>query len=138
MANEMHAPAMPVSEAMRVGRRLVELCREQKYAQALEELYDQNAVSTEAMDCGPDMPRERRGLAVLLEASRAWEASTEVHSIQVDGPYPHDDEFIVFMAMDATCKGGPMSGQRMLMKEACHYTVKRGKIVHARFFYSMG
>lgn len=117
-----------------VANRLVELCREHKGREAIVELYADDAVSIEAMDGGP-FGREISGKDAILKASDGFDAMTEIHGGDVDGPYPHDDEFIVFMSLECTFTEGPMAGQRVRMKEACHYTVQDGKIARSKFFY---
>lgn len=126
----------PVSETMKVGSRLVELCREGKYLDAITELYADDAVSIEPFDCGPQ-GRETRGKQVILKESEGFITNNEIHSATIDGPYPFEDRFICFMRMDMTPKEGPMAGQRIDAKEACHYTVRNGKIVRAEFYYGM-
>lgn len=124
------------ASAMEVGKRLVELCKSGEHRRAIEELYAEDAVAVEAMVCGP-RGRETRGRNDLLAASDAFNETNEIHSSAVDGPYPFDDRFICFMSIDLTPRQGPMAGQRMQMKEACHYTVKDGKVTRSEFYYAV-
>jgi hypothetical protein len=103
-----------MSNAMEVGKKLVELCRQGKNMEAINTLYGPNIVSIEAHS----MP--------------------SMHSGKAEGPWPHGDRFIVRFTYDVTPKTGPMAGKRFTMDEAALYTVKDGKVVHEEFFYSMG
>lgn len=123
--------------AMELGTRLVDLCRAGKNRQAIEELYSDDHVAREAAQMPGMDGREIKGKAAVLRSNDEFFASTEIHGGSVDGPYPHDDSFIVFMSIDCTPKAGPMKGQRMDMKEACHYQVKNGKITRSTFYYPM-
>ncbi len=126
-----------MSEAMAVGKRLVELCREGKFKEAMETLYSDNIVSIEA-GAPPNMSPRVDGIAAVRGKGEWWEANHEIHSVDIAGPWPHGDRFIVRMTMDVTAKGGPMAGKRFPMDEAGLYTVKDGKITMEEFFYSMG
>lgn len=125
------------NDTLAIGKRLVELCSEGKHREAIEELYADDCKSTEVMANGPDMPRTIEGKAAHFAANDRFEQMCEIHGGSSDGPYPHDDEFIVFMSIDVTHKEGPMKGQRMEMKEACRYAVKDGKISDVKFFYDV-
>lgn len=122
-------------DTMSVGQRLVELCREGKNRQAIEELYADDAICYEAMDCPNG--RTMQGKANLLQAADQFGEMFEVHRATVDGPYPNDDVFVCFMSLDVTGRDGtgPMAGKRMEMKEAAIYTVKEGKIIRSDFCY---
>lgn len=121
---------------MQVGKRLVELCNQQAYRQAVEELYADDCRSFEPFEM-PGMARETVGKEAILKASDEWVQNNEVHATEVTGPFPHEDRFICFMKSDVTMKAGPMAGQRMNIEEACEYEVKGGRIKVARFFYSL-
>lgn len=121
-------------DTLAVGRRLVELCKQGHNRKAIEELYAEDAVSTEPMP-GPTGDRVTRGKAALLKGSDWFFANHTIHSSFVDGPYPCDDAFICMMGIDLTAKAGPLAGQRMEMKEAARYTVKNGKITSSTFYY---
>lgn len=125
------------NEALEVGKRLVELCSAGKSMQALDELYADNIVSTEA--CGsPEMPARMEGIDAIRGKHEWWFANHEVHGESCEGPYPHGDQFAAVFWMDITSKVGPMAGKRMQMKEVALYTVAGGKIVEEKFFYDMG
>ncbi|MEO8705536.1 MAG: nuclear transport factor 2 family protein [Kofleriaceae bacterium] len=118
---------------LEVGKQLVELCRAGKNAQAMETLYSADVVSVEAGG-PPGQDRETKGIAGVIGKSKWWTDNHEVHSHTVDGPWPHDDRFIVRFTYDITFK--PAS-KRFTMEEAALYTVKDGKIVREEFFYAM-
>ena len=126
-----------IMETMAIGKRLVELCNEGKNRQAIEELYADDAVAIEAMAGGPK-GREVRGKEDLLAGCDWFFNAFEIHGGEIQSPYPLDDRFICRMTIDVTGKEGPMAGQRMLMEEACLYTVKDGKITRSEFFYAPG
>lgn len=118
-----------------VGARLVELCRAGKEATALEELYHAEAVSVESVCMPGAESRETHGLDGIRAKHDWWNGAMEVHSANVDGPYPHgEDRFGVIFEMDATDKA---SGQRQAMKEIAVFHVADGQIVREEFFYAM-
>jgi ketosteroid isomerase-like protein len=126
-----------MSETMSVGKRLVELCREGKNMEAMEELYSPHIVSVEA-GAPPGGSARCEGMAAIKGKSEWWANNHEVHRAEVAGPFPNGDRFIVRFTYDVTAKAGPMAGQRFTMDEAGLYTVKDGKITEEEFFYSMG
>ncbi len=121
---------------MEVGTKLVELCKSGDFRGALEACYGEDIVSVEPVDMS-GQGRETRGLEAVREKSAQWEATNEVHSCEVGGPYPHDDRFAVTFDIDVTPRAGPMEGMRMRMQEVGLYTVKGGKVVREEFYYSM-
>lgn len=115
---------MDISE---VAQGLVGLCRNGQFGEAMQKYYADDIVSVEAMGDDP----ESRGLAAV-QAHGEWFASNhEIHSTNVDGPFVNGDQFAVKFTLDATYK---VTGQRMTIAEVGVYTVKDGKVVHARFF----
>jgi ketosteroid isomerase-like protein len=125
-----------MSDTLTVGKKLVELCREGKIAEAVDTLYSPNIVSVEAAS-SPEMPARMEGIAAIKGKGEWWEKNHEVHKAEADGPFPHGDRFIVRFKYDVTAKAGPMAGKRFVMDEAALYTVKDGKITHEEFFYTM-
>jgi len=119
---------------MEVGKKLVELCRQGKAAEAIEALFSKDVVSVEPMAM-PGMPAEMKGIQAVMGKNKWWGDNHTIHSAEVNGPFPHGDRFAVFFKFDATNKP---SGQRMKMEEAALYTVKDGKIVREEFFYTQG
>ena len=124
------------ASTMQIGQRLVDLCREGRNRQAIEELYADDAVSIEPM-AGPNGSRETRGKEALLAASDWFFNACEIHDATIQGPYPMDDKFICRMTIDLTGReSSPFAGQRMQMEEGCLYTVRSGRIVKSEFFYN--
>lgn len=114
-----------------IGTRLVELCRQGKFDEAITELYADDIVSVEAS--GPSgMDRTARGKQAVIGKGQWWAENHEVHSISAEGPYPLENRFAVHFHMDITNKP---SGQRIAMKEVALYTTANGKIVREEFMY---
>lgn len=120
-----------------IGQRLVALCREGKFKEAVEELYSQDVVSVEAVG-DATMPAESQGIDAVRAKGEWWEANHEVHGCEVAGPFPNHGRFAVIFRMDITSKIGPMAGQRMQFQEVAVYTVANNKIVREEFYYDMG
>lgn len=112
----------------RIANRLVALCRQQQYQQAIQELYSPDIVSVEMNG----QPHRVQGFEALRQKEEQWEADFEVHSITVSEPLISDNEFAVVMQLDATHRP---SGQRMPMSEICVYEVANGQIVREYFIY---
>jgi len=126
-----------MSDTLAVGKKLVELCREGKHLECMDLLYSPEIVSIEA-GAPPGGSARSEGIDAVKGKGKWWSDNHEVHSGEVDGPFPHGDRFIVRFTYDVTAKGGPMAGKRFTMNEAALYTVKDGKVTHEEFFYSMG
>jgi hypothetical protein len=125
-----------VADTMRVGRELVDMCRQGQMLDAIDSFYSPDIVSIEALE-NPTFPRRIEGFDAVRDKSETWDQNNEVHSVEVEGPWPHDDRFIVRFKLDITPKTGPMAGQRMTIDETGLYTVEDGKIVQEEFFYNM-
>jgi hypothetical protein len=126
-----------MSSTLEVGKKLVELCKQGKFNEAINTLYGSDIVSVEVHG-GPNMPARMEGIAAVKGKADWWEKNHDIHRVEVAGPWPHGERFIVRFTLDVTAKAGPMAGKRMTLDEAGLYTVKDGKIVHEEFFYSMG
>ena len=122
-----------MSDTFTVGKKLVELCKQNKNVEAVETLYSPHVVSVEAAD-----PKPTEGFEAVLEKNKSWIAAHEVHHAETEGPWPHGDRFIVRFKYDVTAKEGPMAGHRMQLDETALYTVKDGKVTREEFFYHMG
>jgi ketosteroid isomerase-like protein len=125
-----------MSDALTIGKKLVELCRQHKNIEAMETLYAPNIVSIEPYG-SPEMPARQEGIDAIRAKTKWWYDNHEVHSGTAEGPWPHGDRFIVRFKYEVTAKTGPMKGQRMQIDEAALYTFAGGKIVQEEFFYSM-
>ena len=119
---------------MEIGKKLVELCKVGKNAEAIATLYSDDIVSVEA-GAPPGASAEVSGIAAVKGKSEWWAANHTVHSAAVEGPWPNGDRFIVRFTYDITRLQG---GQRVTMDETALYTVADGKIVREEFFYAMG
>ncbi|MBV8833854.1 MAG: nuclear transport factor 2 family protein [Acidobacteriaceae bacterium] len=126
-----------MDDTLSVGKKLVELCRQGKFMEAVDTLYSPHIVSVEPMG-GPGMPARQEGIKAIREKNEWWANNHEVHSAEAEGPWPHGDRFIVRFKLDVTGKDGPMKGKRMNLDETALYTVKDGKITEEQFFYHMG
>ena len=118
---------------MDIAKKLVVLCKEGKQEEAKPTLYAEDSVSVEAA-MPPGMEREAHGIAAIAAKGKWWRDNHDVHSVVINGPWPHDDRFIVNFEYDVTHKP---SNQRMHMSDVGLYTVKNGKIVREEFFYDM-
>jgi hypothetical protein len=123
-------------DALAVGKKLVELCKQGKNLEAVEALYASDVVSQEVHGT-PDFPARMTGIDACRKKNQWWIDNHTIHAAEVKGPYPHGDRFIVWMRYDVTSKVGPYAGKRMAVEEAGLYTVKNGKIVQEEFFYDM-
>ncbi len=126
-----------MNETLTVGKKLVELCRQNKPLEAIETLYGKDIVSIEAQG-GPGMPARMEGFDAIKGKNEWWVQNHEIHSTEAEGPWPNGERFIVRFKYEVTAKAGPMAGKRMTLDETALYTVKNGKIVQEEFFYDMG
>ena len=105
-----------------------QLCKDGEFEEAGRQYWSDDVVSKEPMPGDMAVIKGRKG----VEAKGVWwYENHEVHSVKVEGPYVHGDQFAVRFTLDITPKGG----QRMSMDEVGLYTVKDGKIVEERFFF---
>ena len=113
-----------------VASRLVQLCREGKNVEAINELYDDNIVSIEPD--GSPMAGKTVGKQAVLESTNRWFDSVEqLHNVAISNPLVSDNFFACTMNVDATYK----EHGRNVMNELCVFEVRDGKIVNDQFFY---
>ena len=114
-----------------VANRLVTLCRNGKFVDAIDELYHNNIVSREM----PGYPLEiAKGKDTVKQKSLDWENNiVAFHNSEISNPLVAGDHFSVTMKMDVTFK----DRGRQLIEEVCVYEVKDGKITAEQFFYTM-
>ena len=123
-----------MSNANKLGNELVSLCQQGKNVEAIQSLYADNIVSVEAAE-GEGFPRRIEGKEAVLGKTKWWLENNEIHSAEVQGPFPHgDDRFAVIFHMDVTSKP---TGQRIKMNEIGVYEVADGKVVKEEFYYQM-
>jgi len=118
--------------AQEIAQKYVNLCKEGKFDECLDQLFSKDAVSIEAF-APPGTERTSTGLEALHAKSKWWAENHVVHKAEVSGPYPHDDRFAVRFLFDITNKP---SGKRMTMDEVGVFSVKNGKIAREEFFYT--
>ena len=114
-----------------VAEKLVQLCREGKNMDAINELYADDIVSLEAKGA----PVERaEGKEAVIAKSVHWHSMVEeIHGGEISDPIVSGNFFTVSMEMDVTYK----EGGRIPMKEIAVYEVKDGKVIAEQFFYNM-
>jgi hypothetical protein len=116
-----------------VANKLVKLCSEGKFHDAIDTLYSPDIVSMEA-GAPPGRSPESKGLAAVKGKAEWWAANHDVHSSTVEGPLVAGSHFAVTFKMDITFKP---QAKRFKLEEVAVYKVADGKIVHEQFFYSM-
>ena len=116
-----------------IADKLVGLCSQGKFMEAVETLYSPDIVSMEA-GAPPGGSREAKGIAAVKAKGEWWTANHEVHSSKVEGPLVAGPYFAVTFKLDVTFK--PQS-RRFQMEEVGIYKVAEGKIVYEEFFYTM-
>lgn len=124
-------------ELMQIGRQLVDFCNAGNEAEALNQLYADEAVSVEAIAMeGQDSP-EAVGLNAIRGKHEWWFGVHEVHSSTAEGPFAHgDDRFAVIFDMDVTNRE---SGERTQMRDiGTYYVNEAGKIIREEFSYALG
>lgn len=125
---------MSTLEAVRttqeVANRLNELFKENKWMEAQEELFAENAVSIEPPHAQGLQSVE--GLAAIKKKAEDFNNMVEeMHGGWVSEPLVGGNYISFAMGMDCTMKGMG----RMKMEEIAVYEVKDGKIVKEQFFY---
>jgi hypothetical protein len=119
------------TKAQEVAHKLVDLCREGKNVDAINELYDDNIVSLEPE--GSPMAGKTVGKEAVLASTNQWFSSVEeIHSAYISDPIVSGNFFACTMDIDATYK----EQGRNEMSELCVFEVKNGKIVTSQFFYN--
>ena len=126
-----------MASTLEVGQKLVELCKQNRNVDAVNQLYAPDVVSIEVAD-HPGMPARQQGIDAIRKKNQWWIDNHTIHSSHVSGPFPHGERFIVYFKYDVTSKAGPMAGKRMQVEEAGLYTVRDGKVAKEEFFYHMG
>jgi ketosteroid isomerase-like protein len=113
-----------------IANAFTEMLKAGDHIGAAEKFNSPDIVSIEAME-GP-MARVH-GTAALKAKGDWWYANHEVHSFTAEGPYVNGDQFTVVFGIDLTPKE---TGKRMQSKEVGLYTVRDGRIIEEKFYYS--
>lgn len=119
--------------ATEIGKEVAALCKQGNTQEAIDRFYSPDIVSVEA-SAMPGMDRTQKGIQAIKRKNQWWVDNHEIHGGTVDGPYPHDDRFILRFKYDVTPK---QTGKRMTLDEMGLYTVQNGKVVKEEFFYSL-
>ena len=111
-----------------LANAFTQLCKQGEFEEAGKRFWSDEVVSLEPMT---GEMAEAKGRAAVQAKGVWWYANHEVHSVKVEGPYVHGDQFVVRFTMDVT----PRGQARLSMDEVGVYTLRDGKIVEERFFY---
>ena len=110
--------------------RLYELCQQGQFETAQNELYSNEATSTERNMQGE--AETVTGMEAIKEKGKKFQSMIEeMHGGYTNEPKVFGNHIFMEMGMDVTMKGMG----RMDMKEMCHYEVKDGKIISEHFLY---
>jgi ketosteroid isomerase-like protein len=115
-----------------VAKDLVALLKAGKFEECGEKYWAEDVVSIEPG--GPaGMDPVSKGKAAVEAKGKWWSDNHETESLEVEGPYVNGDQFTCRFKMKVKVKA---TGQVMDMDEHALYTLKDGKIVEEKFFYS--
>jgi hypothetical protein len=113
-----------------VANRLAELLKENKFHEAQEELYSEDAVSIEPVHS--QGLQSVKGLDEIKKKGQQFnDMVEEVHGGYTSAPIVAGNHISIAMGMDCTMKG--MGRQKM--DEIAVYEVKDGKIIKEQFFF---
>lgn len=118
-------------DTLQIAARLVQLCRQNKNIDAINELYSDDIISKEPKGSQWELTK---GKADVITKNEEWVNSLqEIHSEEISDPLTAGNFFSISMYFDATYK----DYGRMAMTELCVYEVKDGKIIAEEFFYNL-
>jgi len=126
----MSTTAEAVMTTQEVANRLSELFKENKWMEAQEELFSENAESIEPAH-SPGLQSVKGLNAIKKKGEDFNNMVEEMHGGYAGEPIVAGNHIAISMGMDATMKG--MGRQKM--DEIAVYEVKDGKIVKEQFFY---
>ena len=112
-----------------IAEDIAALNRAGKFDEAGEKYWSEDVVSLEPQE-GPHS--HCRGIEAVRAKSAWFSSVSELHGVEVEGPFVHGDQFILRFVMDFTRKD---IDTRITMAEMGLYTVRDGKVVQERFFY---
>lgn len=107
------------------AKRLIELCRDGKFLQAQQELYDDNIISIES-----DGSRTEGAAYMNLKEKRFLSGVERFINIELSEPLIAGNYFTVVLKMELETKN---SGY-MFLEEICVYKVEGEKIIFEQFF----
>jgi hypothetical protein len=110
-----------------ITNRLTELVSEQKFVEAYEQLYADDAESIDPLNTEQS---SLRGLTNLLKREKDFLSRTEIHKITLSEPLIAGSYFTISLSIDFTIAGQG----KMEIEELCIYKVKDGKIISQQFF----
>lgn len=115
-----------------IANRLSELFKENKWMEAQDEFFSEDAMSVEPVN-GPEMGMPSvKGLDKIREKAAKFNEMIEtMHGGWVSAPVVAGNHIAFAMGMEATYKGQG----RQKMDEIVVYEVKNGKIVKEQFFF---
>lgn len=115
---------------LETGKKLVELCKQQKNLEAIDSLYSQDIVSIESKPF-EGLSAKMRGIDAIRQKNIRWFETQKINSSSVEGPFVHGDRFSVNFKTNVTNKD---DGRTQDLQEVGLYTVKQDKIVKEEFF----
>lgn len=122
--------AEKVMTTEQVAKRLSQLFKENKWEEAQQELFAEDAVSIEP--AGSPGMKSVQGLKAIKKKGEDFQNMVqEVHGGYASEPVVAGNHIAFGMGMDVTMKGAG----RSKMDEIAVYEVKDGKIVKEQFFY---
>lgn len=121
-----------MEDLFKLGQEFVQGMRDRRGIAHVDEIYDENAESVEAVvPPGRDV-RIAKGRGAIKAKREDWVATHEIHKLDVDGPYIHPpNRFGVRFEAEVTEKA---TGRQMTLREVAVYSVEEGKIVREEFF----
>jgi hypothetical protein len=117
-----------------VATKFVEMCRQGKNFDVMQQMYDEDIVSVEAVRRKTGS-FETAGKSAVIQKSAEWAGAHEIHGGSVEGPFLLDNRFAVTFEFEVTPKA---TGQRVKVREVGVYTVADGLITREEFFYADG
>lgn len=121
-------------QTQQVADRYVELCRQGRNIEAIDELYHDDIVSCE-MDNWPGGPTRVQGIKQVVEKNEQWfDSVEEMHNGVISDPIVAGNHFTVKMEYDVTFKE---HGRRHMEELAVFELDDNGKIVKEQFFYDL-
>jgi hypothetical protein len=116
-----------------IGKRYVALCKEGQYEKCLDELFSKDAESVEAF-APPGGSTTVKGLDAIHAKGKEWVENHIIHKVDVTGPFPNGEKFIVRFTFEVTNK---KENKRITLDEMGLFTIGAdGKITREEFFYS--